>query len=141
MRHSRWVCFPILRAEVSSMSILQIVALLLEALLGLFMAYVAYSLFSGTPPSMARVREALHYPRWYWTLAGCVATIGSIGLLLGLLIPTIAVPGAVWMVAYFVAATFTHLLRKDFANFATPVFFLVPALGLLALRWADVTSI
>ena len=123
------------------MSILQIVALLLEALLGLFMAYAAYSLFSGTPPSMATVREALHYPRWYWTLAGCVATIGSIGLFLGLLIPTVAVLGGVWMIAYFVVATFTHLLRKDFANSATPVFFLVPALGLLALRWADVTPI
>ncbi|HEU5374279.1 MAG TPA: DoxX family protein [Ktedonobacteraceae bacterium] len=121
------------------MSLLRIVALLLEALLGLFSTYAAYSLFTGTPPSMARVREALHYPRWYWILAGCMATTGSLGLLVGLFFPVIGVLAATWMVAYFVVATFTHLLRKDFAGLAMPLIFLMLPLGLLALRWAEVT--
>ena len=123
------------------MSLLQIVKLVFEALLGLFSAYTAYSLFAWTPASIAKAREALHYPRWYWVLAGCVATIGALGLLLGLFIPVIGAVAAVWMVAYFVVATLTHLLRKDFAGFAMPLIFLILPLGLLVLRWAELTSI
>jgi DoxX-like protein len=123
------------------MSLLQIVKLLFEALLGLFSAYAAYSLFAWTPPSVAKAREALHYPRWYWFLAGCMATIGAIGLLVGLFFPVIGELAAVWMVAYFVVATFTHLLRKDFAGFAMPIIFLLLPLGLLVLRWAELAPI
>lgn len=123
------------------MSLLQIVTLLFEALLGLFCAYTAYSLFAWTPASLAKAREALHYPRWYWVLAGCIATIGALGLLVGLFFPAIGVLAAAWMVAYFVVATFTHLLRKDFAGFAMPLIFLILPLGLLVLRWADLASI
>ena len=120
------------------MSILHIVALLLETLLGLFMAYAAYSLFSRTPPSVAKAREAPGYPHWYWTLAGCVATISAIGLLA---LPVVAGIAIVWTIAYFVVATFTHLLRKDYAGGTMPLFFLVPVLGLLVLQWATLTPI
>lgn len=106
------------------MSLLQIVTLLFEALLGLFSAYTAYTLFAWTPASLAKVREALHYPRWYWVLAGCLATIGTLGLMVGLFFSVIGALAAAWMVAYFVAATFTHLLRKDFAGFAMLLIFL-----------------
>ena len=123
------------------MSPLQIVKLLFEALLGLFSVYAAYSLFAWTPPSMAKAREALHYPRWYWILAGCMATIGGLGLLVGLFFPIVGTLAAAWMVAYFVVATFTHLLRKDFAGFAMPLIFLVLPLGLLVLGWAELASI
>ena len=119
------------------MSLLHIVTLLFEALLGLFSAYTAYSLFAQTPASLAKAREALHYPRWYWVLAGCIATIGAIGLLMGLFVSIIGALAAVWMVAYFVVAMFTHLLRKDFAGFAMPLIFLVLPLGLLILRWTE----
>ena len=123
------------------MSLLQIVRLLFEALLGLFSAYTAYSLFSRTPASLAKAREALHYPHWYWFLAGCIASIGALGLLVGLFFPVIGALAAAWMVAYFVVATFTHLLRKDFAGFAMPLIFLLLPLGLLVLRWAELASI
>ena len=123
------------------MSLLQIVTLLFEALLGLFSAYAAYTLFAWTPPSITRAREALHYQRWYWVLAGWMATIGALGLFAGLFFPTIGALAAAWMVAYFVVATFTHLVRKDFAGFAMPLIFLVLPLVLLVLRWADLVSI
>ena len=122
------------------MSLFQIITLLFEALLCLFTAYAAYSLFTWTPASIAKAREALHYPHWYWVLAGCMATIGAVGLLVGLFFPVIGVLAAAWMVAYFVVATFTHLLRKDFAGFVMPLIFLLLPLGLLALRWAEVAS-
>jgi DoxX-like protein len=123
------------------MSILQIVTLVLGALLGLFTAYAAYSLFTSTPPSVAKMREALHFPRWYWVLAGFVATFGAIGLLAGLVFPTVGALAALWMIAYFVVATFTHLVRKDFANLGMPALFLAIFVGLLVLRWSDVTPL
>ncbi|HYK86680.1 MAG TPA: DoxX family protein [Ktedonobacteraceae bacterium] len=123
------------------MSLLQIVTLLFEALLGLFSAYTAYTLFAWTPASLAKVREALHYPRWYWVLAGCLATIGTLGLMVGLFFSVIGALAAAWMVAYFVAATFTHLLRKDFAGFAMLLIFLILPLGLLILRWGELASL
>src|ERR1051326_7118151 len=127
--------------EFSPISLLQIVTLLFEALLSLFSAYTAYSLFSRTPASLAKAREALRYPSWYWVLAGCVATIGSLGLLVGLFFPTSGALAAAWMVAYFEVATFTHLVRKDFAGFAMPLIFLVLPLGLLVLGWAELAPI
>ena len=123
------------------MSLLQIVTLLFEALLGLFSAYTAYTLFAWTPASLAKVREALHYPRWYWVLAGCLATIGTLGLMVGLFFSVIGALAAAWMVAYFVAATFTHLLRKDFAGFAMLLIFLILPLGLLILHWGELASL
>ena len=123
------------------MSFLQIITLLFEALLGLFSAYTAFSLFSWTPLSLAKAREALRYPRWYWVLAGSMATMGALGLLVGLFLPVIGALAAAWTVAYFVVATFTHLLRKDFAGFVMPLIFLVLPLGLLALRWVEFASI
>ena len=123
------------------MSILHIVALVLEALLGLFSAYAAYSLFTQTPPSMAKMRAALRYPRWYWVLAGIVATIGAIGLFVGLAIPAIGALAALWMVAYFVVATCTHLIRGDMANLGMPIIFLVLAAVLVWLHWTDATPL
>jgi DoxX-like family len=123
------------------MSILHIVVLVLEVLLGLFSAYAAYSLFTGTPPGVAKAREALHYPRWYWILAGIMATLGAIGLFVGLVIPAVGAGAAAWMAAYFVVATFTHIVRKDLASVGAPLFFLVVYVGLGALWWSSGTSL
>ena len=119
------------------MTLLQIVTLVLEVLLALFSAYAAYSLFTWTPPAMASARDALHYPRWYWILAGCVAALGTLGLVVGLFFSAFGALAAAWMVAYFVVAMFTHLLRKDFTGVAMPLIFLILPLGLLTLRWSD----
>lgn len=114
-----------------------IVVLLLEGLMGLFMAYTAYTLFAWTPPMITKVRDAMRYPRWWWVLAGCVATLGAIGLLVGLFIPTVGVIAIMWVIAYFVVATLSHLVRKDWVNFAQPLLFLAIIAVLLWLRWAD----
>lgn len=123
------------------MSYLNIGALILEGLLGIFSIYTAYSLFAQTPPSLAKQRAALHYPRAYWVLAGIVATIGGIGLLVGLAIPMIGAIAAVWMIAYFIVAIFTHVFRKDFAAIGLPFFFALVFVGLTALRWTDLTPV
>lgn len=123
------------------LSVPPIVALVLEALLGVFTAYSAYSLFTMSPPAMATMRAALNYPRWYWNLAGVMATIGAIGLFAGLAYPVVGVLAVWWMVAYFVVATFTHLLRADMKNLGFPIIFLLVFVGLVALRWGDADPI
>ncbi len=70
-------------------------------------------------------------------LAGILAIIGAIGLLVGLLIPALGEAAAAWMAVYFVVATCTHLLRKDMANLMAPLLFLVVFIGLSALCWAN----
>lgn len=122
----------------TSMSWMRIALLVFEGVMGLFMAYAAYSLFSGTPPSVAASRKALRYPRWYWALAGVVATIAAITLLAGLYLPIIGAFGALWCIAYFIVATFTHLFRADFKNLGLPMFFALVFLGLAALQWGEV---
>ena len=123
------------------MSVGHIATLVLEGILGLFSAYAAYSLFTSTPPSIAQARAALRYPRWYWVLAGCVATVGAVGLLVGLAIPTLGAIASVWMVAYFIVATLTHLSRGDVKNLGMPLLFLAIFIGLVALHWPDVNTV
>jgi uncharacterized membrane protein YphA (DoxX/SURF4 family) len=105
------------------------------------MGYAAYSLFSKTPPSVQQGRDALHYPRWYWVLAGVVANIGAIGLLVGLFNPVVGAAAALWIAAYFIVATLTHIIRADWAHFYVPLIILVAVLGLVGLRWADAKPI
>jgi uncharacterized membrane protein YphA (DoxX/SURF4 family) len=123
------------------MSFRKIVMLILEALLGLFMVYTAYSLFSWTPEVIAQQRDALDYPRWYWVLAGVLALISAIALLVGLFRPVVGAFGALWTAAYFIVATLTHVNRADWANFYVPLIILVIVLGLVGLRWNDAKPI
>lgn len=127
--------------SISAVPIWHIVTLVFEGVAGLFSAYAAYSLFTQTPPSVAKAREALHYPRWYWMLAGVVATIGAIGLLVGLAIPVVGAAAAVWMVAYFIVAMLTHIIRLDMVSLPMPLLFLAIYAGLTALLWNDLAPL
>lgn len=64
-------------------------------------------LFRWTPASIAKARDALHIARWFWLLAGVVATIG---------------------------AALTHITHHDMANIAMPLIFLAIFVALAALR-------
>ena len=119
------------------MSITQIAGLALEALLGVLMAYTAYTLFAWTPPSVTKRRDELRYPRWWWVLAGIATSIGAVTLLIGLVVPIVGATGILWVIAYFVVACCTHLVRADFSGFVAPLAFLGICIGLLALRWGD----
>lgn len=119
------------------MSVLHIAALVLEGLMGAFTAFAAYSLITGKPASVAKTREALRYPSWFWLLAKIVATIGAVGLFAGVVYPAVGAAAALWMVAYFIVATGAHVVRKDMVNVGMPIAFLVLAAGLVALRWSD----
>jgi hypothetical protein len=115
--------------------------LIFEGLLGLFTAYTAYSLFSWTPVSIAKARDAMHIARWFWLLAGAAATIGAAGLLTGLASPVVGALAALWMVAYFIVAALTHITHHDMANLAMPLIFLAIFVALAVLRWSDLAPV
>lgn len=119
----------------------RVVTLLLEALLGLFMLYTAYTLFAWTPEVITKARDALNYPQWYWQLAGVLAVISAITLLVGLFIPVWGAFGAWWTVVYFLVASLSHVVRVDWANFYLPLIFLIPFALLVWLRWDDAKPI
>lgn len=120
-------------------NLIYIATLIFEGVFGLFTAYAAYSLFMWTPPAIAKAREAMGMPRWFWLLAGTVAVIGAGALFVGLVEPVIGALAALWMVAYFIVASTLHIARNDLGNIAPALVFLVLAIGLAALRWGDLT--
>lgn len=122
-------------------TLIHIGTLIFQGLLGLFMAYAAYSLYTWTPPALAKMREALHLPRWFWLLAGTVATIGAASLLIGLIVPAVAAFASLWLIAFFVVATLTHVLKNDMRNAPPAVVFLVLALLLAALNWGNLAPL
>lgn len=122
-------------------SVAQIGTFIFEGVFGLFAAYAAYSLFSWTPPAVAKSREAMRLPRWFWLLAGTVATIGAVGLLVGLMNPLVGALAAVWMVCYFVVAIGLHIVKKSLGDIAPAIVFLALAIGLTALRWGDLAPV
>ena len=115
----------------------KVVVFILEALVALFMIYTAYTLFAWTPEVVTQARDALELPRWYWVLAGVLAVISAIALLIGLFIPVVGAFGALWTAVYFIVASATHLYRADWANFYVPLIFFVPVALLVWLRWDD----
>lgn len=123
-------------------SIGHIAALVLEGFLGLFFAYAAYTLFAWTPPSVTKARDALRYPRWWWVLAGVVATIGAAGLLVGLGVAEVGALAALWGCAYFAVASLSHLARGDVRGFFLyPLTFLILCVVLVALRWIELAPV
>lgn len=122
-------------------SVIHIGTLIFEGVFGLFAAYASYSLFAWTPPAIAKAREAMNMPRWFWLLAGTVAAIGAIGLFAGFLNPLVGALGAVWMVCYFVVATGLHVAKRSLNDIAPAIVFLVLAIGLTALLWGDLTPV
>ncbi|HEV8192155.1 MAG TPA: DoxX family protein [Ktedonobacterales bacterium] len=123
------------------MSFRKVVTLIVEAVLGLFMLYTAYTLFAWTPEVITKARDALNYPQWYWQLAGVLAVISAITLLVGLVNRVVGAFSALWTVAYFIVASASHLVRADWANFYLPLIFLVPFAILVWLRWEDAKPI
>lgn len=112
-----------------------------EGLLGFFLAYAVYLNFSNSPMLM-KLYGHLRLARWYTLLAGVLLTIGAVALLIGLAIPVVGELALFWLVAYFVVATLTHVVRRDkLTNVAVPLVFLAVVVALATLRWAEVTPL
>lgn len=114
---------------------IRIGVLVLEGLLGIFLAYSVYLNFSNSPTLMKQWAQ-LRLARWYTRLAGVLLTVGVGVLLAGLVVPVVGGLALLWMVAYFAVATLTHVVRRDkLSGVAVPFVFLVVFVVLAALRW------
>lgn len=121
--------------------VVAVVARVLEGLLGLFMVYAVYLNFSNSPLLVKRWTES-GMPRWYTRLAGALGAIGALALLVGVVVPVVGALAALWMVAYFIVATLTHVVVRDpFTTISIPLVFLVIAVGIAVLRWADAATL
>ena len=111
----------------------------LEGLLGLFMVYAVYLNFSNSPMLVKRWNES-GMPRWYTRLAGVLGAIGALALLVGVFLPIVGALAMLWMAAYFLVATLTHLVVRDpFATTIIPLFFLALCVVEAVLLWPDLS--
>ncbi|HEX9038388.1 MAG TPA: DoxX family protein [Ktedonobacterales bacterium] len=122
-------------------TVVSIGALALEGLLGLFMVYAVYLNFTNSPLLVKSWTES-GMPRWYTRLAGVLGAIGALALLVGVFIPTVGALALLWMVAYFIVATLTHVVVRDtFATTSIPLVFLALSIAGVALRWSSLSPV
>ena len=86
-----------------------------------------------------RQADQLGVPRWSTFPLGVLLAAGSLGLLLGLRVPTVGVLAAGGLVLYFVGALLAHLRARDFHLGPWAAYFTsaVAALG-VALAYHDI---
>jgi putative oxidoreductase len=119
----------------------QIGVLVAQGLLGLFLAFSAY-LNITRAPQLVKQWEHLRLPRWYTLLSATLLTIGTVAVLVGLALPIVGALAALWFVAFFVAATLTHVVRRDkLSGISVPMTFLVIFVALAILRWGDLAPL
>ena len=85
------------------------------------------------------VVEALadyHVGRSWWPLLALAKTAGAAGLLVGLLVPVIAVAAEAGLVLYFAGAVATVIRARRLSHVPYPLVFLIPVIASLALRLA-----
>ncbi|CAN5838244.1 hypothetical protein BH23ACT11_BH23ACT11_20820 [soil metagenome] len=76
---------------------------------------------------MVEMFDHFKYPRWFMYFTGAVEVTGAVGVLVGILVPVLAVLGGLLLAATMVGAIFTHIRAKD------PVSMMIPPSVLLAL--------
>lgn len=102
----------------------------------LWVGFSAYSVFARK----SWVTEPLTsygVPQSWWFWLGSAKAAGALGLLVGLVVPSIGVAAAVALIVYFIGAVVTVLRARSYSTVVAPFMYLVPvaaafALGLLA---------
>ena len=83
---------------------------------------------------VATINEAIGMPLpWFPFLAACLV-FGAAGLLIGIAAAPLGVAAAVGLVAYFIAATASHLRVGDFKGLGSPAVPLLLAAAALVTR-------
>jgi uncharacterized membrane protein YhaH (DUF805 family) len=122
-------------------AVVSVGVLVLEGFLGLFMVYAVYLNFTNSPMLVKRWTES-GMPRWYTLLAGVLGAIGALALLVGVVVPIVGALGLLWMAAYFIVATLTHIVVRDpFTTASIPLVFLALCVVGAVLRWPDLSPV
>lgn len=105
------------------------------------MVYTVYLNFTNSP-MLVKAWTDSGMPRWYTRLAGVLGAIGALALLTGIFVPIVGALGLLWMVAYFVVATMTHIVVRDsFAHVSIPLVFLALCAVDAILRWPELSPV
>src|SRR5438876_11895395 len=115
----------------------------------MFSVYLVVTLLAIAANTFSGVAALLHWQpilpgmlkagvpeAWLTFPIGTLKTAGAVGLLLGLLgVPLIGTAAAIGLVQFFVCATYTHVLARDYSSqFGLAIGFLLLALAALVLN-------
>jgi hypothetical protein len=75
-------------------------------------------------------------PQSWWPWLGTAKVAGSVGLVVGLLVPVIGVLAEVGLVVYFTGAVFTVVRARWYSHIPYPLVYLAPVVASIALRIA-----
>jgi len=123
------------------MSIIAIIAVVLQVLLGLGFVMAGGMKLMGTKQSLQQ-RDHLKIASWFWTFTGAVEIIEAIGLIVGIWLPFVAVLAGLLVLATMIGAAYAHVRNKDsFQHIVSPIIFFVLALIVVILRFPEVTRL
>jgi hypothetical protein len=96
-----------------------------------FSAYAVFTRKSWVVDNLAEYGV----PRAWWPWLGTAKALGSVGLVIGLWLPSVGVAAAVGLALYFLGAVLTVLRARAFAHVSYPLLYLAPvvAAGLLTV--------
>ena len=118
----------------------------------MFTAYVVFTLLAIAADAFSGVAALVHFKpiipgmlkavvpeSWLTFPIGTHKTAGALGLLIGLIsVPLIGTAAAIGLVLFFVCATYTHLLARDYSpQFGLAIGFLLLAVAALVLDLAS----
>ncbi|MBX9424247.1 DoxX family protein [Streptomyces lateritius] len=72
-------------------------------------------------------------PRAWWNGLGAAKLAGAVGLLVGFFVPVIGILAALGLILYFAGAVITVLRARAYGHVAFPLFYMAPAVAVLAL--------
>ncbi len=111
-----------------------VLAIVLQILLGLVFLAAGVTKLRGAPQHVedfARWR----YPAWFLPVTGAVEVLGALGMLVGTVVASLAVPAAILLAVDMTGALITHLRAGDPPpRFAPPSLLLSLALLVALLR-------
>ena len=100
-----------------------------------FNAYAAYVDFARAEWVIANM-TSYGIPRsWLFSL-GVLKALGAVGLLIGIVVPSVGVAASLGLVLYFIGAIATVVRSRCYAHIRFPTLFLLLAAASLALRLA-----
>jgi len=103
----------------------------------LFSAMVAFSAavkVRRDPKVVHVIHEVVGIPLQYFPALAACELAGSLGLILGIWLPSVALAAAVGLVIYFVGAVVSHVRVGDINGIGPAVFMLLVAAAALALH-------
>ncbi|MEU6443815.1 DoxX family protein [Streptomyces sp. NPDC047046] len=114
---------------------MSMIVTVLTVLTSLWVAFSGISLLRRAP-FVVEPLVSYGVPSSWWTWLSIAKLLGSVGLLVGLAVPAVAVAAATGLILYFLGAVVTVLRAHSYKTVAFPVLYLAPVAATLAVTVA-----